>query len=55
MLIFNRNGIRLFESNDINTGWDGSYKGEMVTEGVYVYKIRFKPRDKKNSFNYPEQ
>ncbi|MDE6515293.1 MAG: gliding motility-associated C-terminal domain-containing protein [Bacteroidales bacterium] len=35
--IFNRNGMRLFETRDLNVGWDGKYKGEWVHPGVYVY------------------
>jgi gliding motility-associated-like protein len=39
MLIFDRWGEKLFESNDINEGWDGTYKGEDLPLGVYVYRI----------------
>lgn len=35
--IFNRNGLRVFETRDLNVGWDGKYKGEWVHPGVYVY------------------
>ncbi len=37
--IFNRWGELLFESNAIDTGWDGTYKGKAVTDGVYVYTL----------------
>jgi gliding motility-associated-like protein len=37
--IFNRWGELLFKTNDINQGWDGTYLGQPVFEGVYVYKI----------------
>jgi gliding motility-associated-like protein len=39
MIIYNRLGIAIFESNDLKTGWDGTYNGQPVAEGVYVYKI----------------
>lgn len=39
MRIFNRWGEQLFESNDINTGWNGSFEGSIVPEGQYVYEI----------------
>ena len=39
MLIFNRWGQLIFESNDINKGWDGKYKGKQVESGVYTYRI----------------
>jgi gliding motility-associated-like protein len=42
MTIFNRWGIQLYETNDIETGWDGRYKGEICTDGVYFYLIEYK-------------
>ncbi|NSW95254.1 MAG: PKD domain-containing protein [Bacteroidales bacterium] len=36
--IFSRRGILIFESNDINIGWDGYIKGQMCEPGVYVWK-----------------
>ena len=38
MLIFNRWGELIFETNDINNGWDGYYRGQLCQEDVYVYK-----------------
>ena len=39
MEVFNRWGELLFVTNDINVGWDGTYMGNDVTEGIYIYKI----------------
>lgn len=41
LLIFNRWGQTLFESNDVSVGWDGSYGGKIVQDGVYIYQIKF--------------
>lgn len=41
MEIYNRWGERIFESSDVNNRWDGTYKGEPVQQGVYIYKVRF--------------
>ncbi|KAA3651454.1 MAG: hypothetical protein DWP98_02910 [Bacteroidetes bacterium] len=38
--IFNRWGEKVFESNDVNQGWDGSYKGELANPGVFVYHLK---------------
>jgi gliding motility-associated-like protein len=46
LLIFNRWGELLFESHDISVGWDGTYKGELVQDGTYTWKITAK--NKKN-------
>lgn len=42
LLIFNRWGEILFESNDAEFGWDGTYGGNVVQDGTYVWKIRYK-------------
>jgi len=41
MVIYNRWGEELFRTRDINIGWDGTYNGEVVQLGSYVYMIRF--------------
>jgi PKD repeat protein len=38
--IFSKLGILIFESNDINFGWDGYLKGHLCEPGVYVWKVR---------------
>jgi gliding motility-associated-like protein len=38
-LIYNRWGEKIKELKDINEGWDGTYKGASVPDGVYVYLI----------------
>ena len=44
MQIFDRWGALLFESNNIEYGWDGTYKGKLVQTGSYVWKIIAKER-----------
>ena len=39
--IYNRWGELIFESDDINIGWDGTYKGEYFQDGTYTSKIRY--------------
>jgi gliding motility-associated-like protein len=39
MQIYNRWGVFIFESKDAKIGWDGYYKGKMMPQGVYVYKL----------------
>jgi gliding motility-associated-like protein len=39
-IIFNRWGEKVFESNDINEPWDGTYKGKLLNPDVYVYKVQ---------------
>ena len=37
--IFNRWGELVFETNDLYAKWDGSFKGELLPSGVYVYYL----------------
>lgn len=39
MQLFNRTGEKVFESNDINFTWDGSYKGRLLEPQVLVYTL----------------
>ena len=39
MIIFNRWGELIFESFDINIGWDGYYRNKICQQDVYVYKV----------------
>ncbi|MDB4533919.1 PKD domain-containing protein [Vicingaceae bacterium] len=41
-LIFDRWGNNLFEGYQLTSMWSGNYKGVIVQDGVYVYKIRAK-------------
>lgn len=38
-VIYNRLGVMLFKTNDINVGWDGYYKNKMQPHDVYVFLI----------------
>lgn len=37
--IFNRWGTKLIDLTTISEGWDGTYKGELVPDGIYVYVL----------------
>lgn len=39
MRIFDRWGEMVFETYSQHNGWDGTYKGEMMRPGVYVYQL----------------
>jgi PKD repeat protein len=43
--IFSKLGILIFETNDINIGWDGYLNGVLNTAGVYIWKVRGKFRN----------
>lgn len=39
-VIYDRWGSKMFESSSVDQGWDGTYKGTPVNNGVYVYYVR---------------
>ena len=38
--IFSKLGIVVFETSDVNVGWDGYFKGQLCDPGVYIWKVR---------------
>lgn len=48
LIIYNRWGEKVFESNDVNNKWDGKYKGESVELGTYSYSLEAKSERQKN-------
>ena len=40
--IYNRWGEKIFESDDSAFGWDGTYNGAVVQNGVYSFVMRYK-------------
>jgi gliding motility-associated-like protein len=36
--LFNRNGLLIFSTNEPKINWDGTYKGKIVSPGVYFYQ-----------------
>jgi gliding motility-associated-like protein len=43
--IFNRWGELIFDTKDIQGGWDGTYNGVAVQSGTYTWKVTYKDLD----------
>jgi gliding motility-associated-like protein len=37
--IYNRWGESVFETNDINRGWDGTFEGQLLNTGIFIYQL----------------
>ena len=37
--VYNRWGEKLYQTNDVNAGWDGNFKGKEVQEGIYLWRV----------------
>ena len=42
LTIYNRWGQQIFECNDIDCGWDGTYHSNASPNGAYIYRIVYK-------------
>lgn len=45
MLIYNKWGELIFESNSQDRGWDGYYRGKLAPSGAYVFKLELRFSD----------
>lgn len=45
MMIFDRWGEMLFETQNVEIGWDGYYHSQLCKEGSYIYKIVIKDKN----------
>lgn len=50
LTIYDRWGEKLFETNDVKKGWDGTYKGKQLDQGVYGYYMTFTCNNGEQSF-----
>lgn len=47
--IFNRWGEKVFETSDVNEGWDGIYKDTPQPMGVFMWQMKYKLKGKNDS------
>jgi gliding motility-associated-like protein len=50
--IYDRWGEKIFETNDVNVGWDGYYNGVLCLNDVFVYKINLKDEVENTEHHY---
>ncbi len=55
MLIYNRWGDMIYESNSIDNDWDGTFMGKEAQIDVYVYKIYYSYEDESGVVNEEQQ
>ena len=51
LIIFNRWGEKIFETQDINLGWDGNYRGSKAPQGIYVWELEASDKNGKPLLN----
>ena len=49
IMIFNRQGLRVFHSTDPDEGWDGTYKGKPCPSAAYVYRVSYTTKSQPNT------
>ncbi len=45
LLVYDRWGGQVFESNNLGTGWDGTREGEPLNTGSYIFQLRVEQAD----------
>jgi gliding motility-associated-like protein len=50
LLILNRWGEIIFQSNDLSIGWDGTYMDKPVQQGTYIYQLKAQGTDNRFIF-----
>ncbi|MGM0477888.1 MAG: gliding motility-associated C-terminal domain-containing protein [Bacteroidota bacterium] len=50
--IYNRWGELIFESHDPDGSWDGTYGGNLVKDGTYIWKIRAVDQENDNKYEF---
>lgn len=51
LMIFNRWGELIFDTEKMEEGWDGTYKNQLVQQDVYVWKVKYKTKCTQNLMN----
>jgi gliding motility-associated-like protein len=49
LMVYNRGGVKVFESKTKERGWDGKFNNEEQKEGAYFYVLQYRPSTSKNS------
>lgn len=50
--IFNRWGELIFESHDVEVGWNGTYDGKQVQDGIYTWRLKFGQKNTSKVLQY---
>jgi len=45
--VYDRWGSQIYFSRDMDTGWDGTFQGQQLQTGVYVWQLRFSALDER--------
>ena len=49
IMIYNRQGLRVFHSTDPDECWDGTYKGKPCPSAAYVYRVSYSTKSQPNT------
>lgn len=55
MKVFNRWGELIFETNDVNVGWDGAYQNAASPSGAYAWEVSFTDKHTFKKYRYSGQ
>lgn len=51
LTIYNRQGLFVFSTTDLETGWDGTHNGQPCPQGAYVWHLHYRTVDRPEQWN----
>jgi gliding motility-associated-like protein len=54
-VVWSRWRLKVFTSNDIDQGWDGTYNNERVPPGAYVWAVKFNTKNAQTGKKIPHK
>ncbi len=55
LMIFDRQGRMLYQTEKVDEGWDGTYEGRLCMMGVYVYKVVYEYYEDNLQYQYEKR
>ena len=52
MRSYDRYGQVVFESDDLNFGWDGTHQGQALPAGTFVYRLEYTEASRQKGQRY---
>ena len=51
LTIYNRQGLFVYSTHDLEQGWDGTHNGTPCPQGAYVWHLRYRTLDRPEQWN----
>lgn len=52
LTLYNRQGLQVFSTQDLTSGWDGTHNGDPCPQGSYVWHLHYRASDRPDSWRH---